>query len=190
MASSSVLVETPSMLIEHAQALEGVFYSQKTEDCSQEIKRCLCCTSFPSRSGSVPLTVTISYHIKLCCANELTESYGRNPEAHFPSQTSYRNLLKTFSKRGWFLRWQEGRGNKTNVWGQVVFLWGFPGGASGKESTCQWRSHKRRRYYPWVRKISWRRKWQPNPVFLPGESCGQGNLVAHSPQGHKESDMT
>ena len=26
---------------------------------------------------------------------------------------------------------------------------------------------------PWVRKIPWRRAWQPTPVFLPGESCGQ-----------------
>ena len=24
--------------------------------------------------------------------------------------------------------------------------------------------------HPWVRKISWRRVWQPTPVFLPGES--------------------
>ena len=23
---------------------------------------------------------------------------------------------------------------------------------------------------PWVRKIPWRREWQPTPVFLPGES--------------------
>ena len=28
-----------------------------------------------------------------------------------------------------------------------------------------------------VRKIPWRRKWQPTPVFLPGESQGQGSLV-------------
>ena len=28
------------------------------------------------------------------------------------------------------------------------------------------------------------------PVFLPGESHGQRNLVGYSPQGHKESDMT
>ena len=26
---------------------------------------------------------------------------------------------------------------------------------------------------PWVRKIPWRRKWQPTPIFLPGESYGQ-----------------
>ena len=43
---------------------------------------------------------------------------------------------------------------------------------------------------PWVGKISWRRKWQPTPAFLPGKSHGWRNLVGYSPWGHKESDMT
>ena len=30
---------------------------------------------------------------------------------------------------------------------------------------------------PWVRKIPWRRKWQPTPVMLPGESHGQRSLA-------------
>ena len=30
---------------------------------------------------------------------------------------------------------------------------------------------------PWVRKIPWRRKWQPTPVFLPGKSHGQRSLA-------------
>jgi len=34
------------------------------------------------------------------------------------------------------------------------------------------------------------RKWQPTPVFLPGESHGQRSLVGYSPRGRKESDMT
>ena len=42
----------------------------------------------------------------------------------------------------------------------------------------------------WVGKISWRRKWQPTPVFLPGESHGQRGLSGSSPWGHEESDMT
>ena len=54
----------------------------------------------------------------------------------------------------------------------------FPSGASGKESACQCRRCKRCRFEPWVRKIPWRRKWQPAPVFLPGESHGQRSLVA------------
>ena len=33
-------------------------------------------------------------------------------------------------------------------------------------------------------------KWQPTPVFLPGESHGQRSLVGYIPWGHKESDMT
>ena len=44
---------------------------------------------------------------------------------------------------------------------------GFPGGSTGKESACQCR---RRGYDPWVRKIRRSGKWQPTPVFLPGES--------------------
>ena len=43
---------------------------------------------------------------------------------------------------------------------------------------------------PWVMKIHWRRKWQPTPVFLPGESHGQRSLVGYSPWSRKESDTT
>ena len=38
--------------------------------------------------------------------------------------------------------------------------------------------------------IPWRRKWLPTPIFLPGESHGQRNLVGYSPWGHKELDVT
>ena len=42
----------------------------------------------------------------------------------------------------------------------------------------------------WARKIPWRRKWQPTPVFLPGEFHGQRSLVGYSPWSCKELDMT
>ena len=38
--------------------------------------------------------------------------------------------------------------------------------------------------------MHWRRKWQPTPVFLPGESQGQGSLVGCRLWGHTESDTT
>jgi len=41
-----------------------------------------------------------------------------------------------------------------------------------------------------VRKIPWRRKWQPTPVFLPGKSHGERSLVGYSEWGPKEADMT
>ena len=49
---------------------------------------------------------------------------------------------------------------------------------------------RRPRFDLWVGKIPWRRKWQPAPVFLPGEFQGQRILVGCSPWGHKESDRT
>ena len=38
--------------------------------------------------------------------------------------------------------------------------------------------------------MHWRRKWQPTPVFLPGESQGWGSLVSCRLWGRTESDMT
>ena len=55
----------------------------------------------------------------------------------------------------------------------------FPGGSSGKEPTCQFRRRKRCRFDPWVRKIPWRRTWQPTPVFLPRESHEQRTLAGY-----------
>ena len=46
----------------------------------------------------------------------------------------------------------------------------FPGGANGKEPICQCRKWKSHGFDPWVRKIPWKRAWQPAPVFFPGES--------------------
>ena len=34
----------------------------------------------------------------------------------------------------------------------------------------------------WAGRIAWRRKWQPTPVFLPGESHGEGSLRAAFPE--------
>ena len=58
---------------------------------------------------------------------------------------------------------------------------GIPGGTSGKEPPCQCRRHRRHGFNPWVEKIPWRRKWQPTPVFLPGESHEQRNLAGCGP---------
>ena len=49
---------------------------------------------------------------------------------------------------------------------------------------------RRPRFDPSVRKIPWRRKWQPTPVFLPGEFHEQRSLVGYSPWGRRELDKT
>ena len=63
----------------------------------------------------------------------------------------------------------------------LVLLGGSPGGASSKEPISQGRRLKRYGFPPWVGKISWRRAWQPTPVFLPEVSHGQRSLVGYSP---------
>ena len=45
-------------------------------------------------------------------------------------------------------------------------------------------------FNPWVKKMPWRRKWQPTPIFLPVKSHGEKSLVGYRPKGSKESDMT
>ena len=65
-----------------------------------------------------------------------------------------------------------------------------PGDSSGKESACLCRRCRRHGFHLWVGKIPWRRKWQPTPVFLPGEFRGQRSLEGYSPWDCKELDMT
>ena len=71
-------------------------------------------------------------------------------------------------------------------------MWGFPGGTSGKEPTCQFRRLKRHGFDPLVGKVPWSRKWKPTQVFLSEESHGQRTLEAtvHMVAGRKESEAT
>ena len=64
---------------------------------------------------------------------------------------------------------------------KFILVLGLPGGSVVKNLPV---SARRRGSNPWVGKIPWRRKWQPTPVFLPGESHGRRSLVGPSPWGH------
>ena len=62
---------------------------------------------------------------------------------------------------------------------------GFPGGSVVKNPPANARRLRGHGFDPWVKKILWRRKWQPTPVFLPRKSHGQGTLAGYSPWGCK-----
>ena len=64
---------------------------------------------------------------------------------------------------------------------------GFPGGSAGKESAC---SAGDLSLILGLGGSPGGGHGNPLPVFLPGESHGQGSLVGYSPGGHKESDTT
>ena len=71
------------------------------------------------------------------------------------------------------------------MWGWYISQWGFPGGAVAKNPPAS-AGDAGSTPYPWVRKVPWRKKWQPTLVFLPGESHGQRSLAGYSPGGHKK----
>ena len=63
-----------------------------------------------------------------------------------------------------------------------ILAFRLPRGSRGKESACHSRRQMRHEFHPWVRKIPWRRKWQPTLVFLPGKIPWTWS--------HKKLDMT
>ena len=110
----------------------------------------------------------------------------------FPDSPSHKQALKKLSKQILLVL-------KTRAilfWmpphTEIRYLsYGLPRWSSNKESACECRRLKRHRFSPWVGKIPWRRKWQPTPVFLPGEFHGQRSLAGYSPWGCKvHGEMT
>jgi len=70
---------------------------------------------------------------------------------------------------------------------RAIVCMGLPWWLSAKEFTCQCR---RNEFYPLVRKIPWKRKWQPTPVFLPGKSHRHRGLQGTVCGIARESDMS
>ena len=86
------------------------------------------------------------------------------------------------STLAWRIPWMEEPGRLQSLGSQRVgqdwatslslsLLWeGLHWWLSGKESAYYFKRHG---FDPWIRKMTWRRKWQPTPVLLPGKSHGQ-----------------
>ena len=68
-----------------------------------------------------------------------------------------------------------------HIWACPHIL-GFPGGSVVQNPSANARDEG---WIPGVRKLPWRRKWQPIPVCLPGKSHGQRNLVGYSSWGRR-----
>ena len=95
------------------------------------------------------------------------------------------NALRMHYIAGWFasLRSQL----KCQLLERPFSGFGLPWYLSGKESIYQCRRFRRPGFNPWVRKIPWRRKWQPTPIFLPGESHRQRSLASYIVHGAAKS---
>ena len=83
------------------------------------------------------------------------------------------------------LVWGSGIIPELSQWGdhQYQGIQGVPGGSAVKNLPASTGYVDRHRFDPWVGKIRWRRKWQPTPVFLPGNFHGPKSLEGYSSRG-------
>ena len=137
---------------------------------------CLYSTLIPEGHSAAGAGAQCGSEHRLWCSQHQSEL--QIPPGVLPSQSPAVAALVPFKCLPWFK--------------QVHYnCWGFPGG-SGKRIKIvkNLPAVQETQVQLLVRKIPWRRKWQPTPVFLPGESHGQRSLVGYSPWNHKESDKT
>ena len=111
-----------------------------------------------------------------------------------PNISSINNYKQTLSEDGitisQLIPWSQYLIPKPDTHKKTANQEGVPGATSGEEPTCQCRRRKRRGLDPWTRKVPWRRKWHPTPVFLSGEALGQKSLVGCSPWGHNRTRLS
>jgi len=105
------------------------------------------------------------------------------------NKRSHRNEkpLHHNKEQPWLVISRESPGAAMNIQSSQKINTSFSSGSDGKASCLQC---GRPGFNPWIRKIPWRRKWQPTPALLPGKSHGQRSVVGYSSRGRKESDTT
>ena len=130
-----------------------------------------------------------------------SEDQGSSPEFHFRISKEVSQWLKWWTKG----RAENEKGAKSSYKGletlyeQVEDLHnltclkgqsGYCGASPAAQTVKNLPAMQETWIHPWIRKIPWRRKWKPTPVFLPGKFHGQRSLAGSSPWGYKESDTT
>ena len=119
----------------------------------------------------------------------LIHNTPRQPTGFSQASTGDQNCLLQVIESMVHFRFSSRHGEKSKRKQEINInvLLGLPWWLSGKESTCQCRRCRRLRFNPWVRKIPWRRKWQPTQVLLPGNSHGQRSTEGYTVHGVAKS---
>ena len=126
--------------------------------------------------------------VLLGCHNKVSQSDWLSRQASIEQFWKCLRSLRSTCPQGQFLL-ESVRENLSHAFplasGALLVIIRFPGGSDGR--VCP--QCRRPGFDLWVRKIPWRRAWQPTPVFFPGESHGQRSPAGYSPRGRKESDQ-
>ena len=92
--------------------------------------------------------------------------------------------VKKVLTSSWLVYYYKETSDKLIIYKSICYR-GFTCSSVGKERACSagiGLQCRRARFDSWVRRISWRRAWQPTPGFLLGESHGQSCLAGYSPR--------
>ena len=110
-----------------------------------------------SKTGVIPLAFSLDVHLPeiFCTVSQ---------KAHYLFSNEFLCSISIFS----------GSPHMYQFSLALFFFGGFPGAASGKESSYQCRRHKRHGFNPWVGMIPWRRKWQATPISCLENSMDRG----------------
>ena len=128
----------------------------------------------------------------LCHLTPLKESYDQ-PREHIKKQRHYFANKGPSKSRLWFFQWSCMDAEKAMAPHSSTPAWKTPW--TEEPGRLQSMGSLRVRH-DWATSLSlftflhWRRKWQPTPVFLPGESRGRKSLVGSYLWGRTESDTT
>ena len=129
----------------------------------------------------VPLPNSESAPLNCCMNSSLTVVLSAETKACFQSALGIVSL---------FSNWQagvppSGQREVARFEKRRYFIWSAAGQKPG-----EWWVHPFLPIYRGPGSVSWRRKWQPTPVFLPGKFLRWRRLMGYSPGGRKELDTT
>ena len=133
------------------------------------------------------MPVIYTLHQYMRGKGKASKSHNNPKQPRFNFSLSFFSLLSDRAQACQIFRQITRKRNKFKS-NQIHCLYMVCIGGICQQSVCL--QCRRPGFDPWAGKIPWRRKWQPTPVFLPGESHGQRTLIGYSPWGRKESDMT
>ena len=124
-----------------------------------------------------------------------TQGFPGGASGKEPTFQCRRHKRQGIQSLGWEDPLQQGMTTHSHILAWEISWTEEPGGlqSSGSQRVRQdWRDsiHTHRTDILRSKVILWKRKWQPTPVILPGESHGQRKLAGYSPWDCKESGMT
>ena len=110
--------------------------------------------------------LSVGHHSEAPSEGDSTQMPNSMSHSLYSSEFFPKSYLKSLLSALPWDRWFELQSKSASCFTGLIhkLLWwnGLLWWLSGKEHACQWGRH---RFNPWVKKILWRRKWQPTPVF-------------------------